>query len=155
MCKLLYEIRWGWNRGRNETAMIREGLREGKTILRFKFWLGKSYWNHKISKVGKDLQDQAQTLTKCMIPWIMFSEGLSKVRVIMHPNTSKCRCDRLLKVACCWNQRCLPWASKIRPTLTWWLQYEFRIRNLALGAPVSAALTVKFYKWLPWGSVLL
>lgn len=77
---------------------------------------------------------------------ILFSVGMSKVRVLIHSNTSKCRCDRLLKVACCWSQRCLPRASKIWPPLTWWLQYEFRIGNLAVGTPVSAALTVTFQK---------
>lgn len=146
MCKLLYEIRGGWKGGRNETAMIRirESLRGGKTIVCCKFWLGKPYRNRRISKVRKDLQDQTQPLTKCMILWIMFSAGKSKVRVMIHCNTSNCRCDRLLKVACCWNQRCLPRASKIRPPLTRWLQYQFKIRNLDLGAPVSAALTVTF-----------
>lgn len=74
VCKLLNEIRRDWNGGRNETAMIciDQGRSwGGKTIISCKFWLGKSYWNHRIIKVEKHLQDQAQPLTKCMIAWTL------------------------------------------------------------------------------------
>lgn len=74
MCKLQYEVRGGWNGDRNETAMIcidQGRSQRGKKIICYKFCLGKSYQNHKISKVGKDLQDQAQPLTKCMILWML------------------------------------------------------------------------------------